>query len=685
MKNKAPQLAIGGLIAASFSSLLAAQATQKPLTVFNTVEVSASRIEQTAQKDTRSIDSINRDQLDEIQPTSVADALKFEANVTMAGGPIAGNQSVNIRGLEGNKVLQVIDGSRVNTNFSHRPSYFLDPALLKSINVVKGPVSSLWGSGAIAGVVSQQTLSADDLIKTEGTPGGLIKAGFNNNGDKLTATAAIAGKNNAFSWLAAASYLDSDTMEQGNGDTLFGAETENLTALVKLDWQLNDSSRIGLNYRTADTDGHPPVVGSAEEQLNDADNLIDRETTDEHISLNYHYNPASKWLQLDANLYQNDTRIEERNLNDGKDISDIETLGFSLTNQAVFGQLNLLAGVDGYEDTLNTDRPDNGDGRPNPPDNAKTTTVGAFVYGDYAITSSVVLEAGVRYDSFESKAAGFDNSDEAALSPAIAARWQASEWAALSLRYDEAFRAPDVYELFMDGIHFSFYPGGPSNIFVANPELDPETSNNIELKSEFSFSDIIGQDKVVIVASVFENKVDDFIQLSVNVPEDMPFTCFIPGMGTGCAGTSTSENIAKAQLQGFEVAASYQLDALTASLSYGQTRGKDEDTDEYLAGIPADKWVATLDYGFWSIDTKVGVKAIKTSNQDKTPSDDTQGPYKGITTVDFYASWEPSQKSLEGVKIDLNVANAFDQNYRNAWASVYQPGRSVKISAQYRF
>jgi hemoglobin/transferrin/lactoferrin receptor protein len=662
-----------------------AESEGNAVTLFNKVIVSASRVEQTAQKQTRSTDTVTKSQLDETQPRSVAEAVKFEPNVSIAGGPIAGNQSVNIRGLEGNKVLQIIDGTRVNTNFSHRPSYFLDPSLITSIDVVKGPVGSLWGSGAVGGVVAQRTISAEDLIKEGQNLGGFLKAGFNDNGDQWTTTTSIAGQNSQFNWLLAGNYLDSDAMEQGNGDTLFGSKTKNSTLLAKINWQINSSNTFGVNYRNADNDGHPPTVGSADEALNDPNNLIDRESTDEHLSLNYRYNPVRKAINIDSTIYQNDTSIKETNLNADHDVSDIETVGFSVTNQASLNKLNLLAGIDGYEDTLKTERPDAGDGRPNPPDDAKTTTLGAFVYGDYSLSRTIVLEAGVRYDSFESKAQGFRDSEEASLSPSLAVRWQANNWAALSLRYDEAFRAPDVYELFMDGTHFVFFPGGPSNVFVPNPELEAETSSNIEVKGDFQFDNVLADDKLNIVASIFDNQVDDFIQLSVTVPETIPGFCFAPGMGAGCAGTSTSENVANANLTGFELASIYHLGAFSTSLSYGQTRGKDDDTNEYLSGIPADKWVLTADYGFWAIDTKVGFKALKANDQKRVPSNDTEGPYSGYTTVDFYVTWEPSSQSLEGVKVDLIVANAFDQNYRNAWASVYEAGRSVRMSAQYRF
>jgi hemoglobin/transferrin/lactoferrin receptor protein len=689
MKKLPISIAIASLCNGVLLAPMAFADSEDQITVFKTVTVTAPRIEQTAQKASRSIDSVDRQQLDDTQPMSIAEALKHEPNITVAGGPVPGNQSVNIRGLEGNKVLQVIDGIRVNTNFTHRPSYFLDPALVSNIDVIKGPVGSLFGSGAVGGVVSQQTISADDLVAEGKEIGGLVKTGYSDNGNQTTATAAIAGKSDSVDWLIAGSFFDGGAMEQGNGDTLFGSETRNRTLLAKVNWALNDHHSIGLNYRGANTDGTPPIVGSANGQLNTANSLIDRDTTDEHISLNYKFNPASQLINVDSNLYQNSTSIEETNINNGEDVSDIDTIGFTLTNQSEFGKFNLLSGLDGHEDSLDTERPVNmggrGDGRPNPPNDAQTTMFGAFIYGDYAITENVVIEGGLRYDQFSSEAEGFADSDESALSPSIGASWQAKEWALFSLRYDSAFRAPDVYELFMDGTHFAFFPGGPTNVFVPNPDLEAETSTNIELKGEFEFSNIFANDKLNVTASIFDNQIDDFIQLAVESPRQIPPMCFIPGMGAGCAGTSTSSNITNASIQGFEVAAVYQLDALTAAISYGQTRGENDDTGEHLTTIPADKWTLSIDYSLWSIDSKVGFKAIHASDQDNVPNNDTEGPYEQFTTVDFYASWEPSNESLEGLKVDVTVINAFDQNYRNAWTTVFEAGRAVRIAAQYNF
>ncbi|WP_431312111.1 TonB-dependent receptor plug domain-containing protein [Shewanella glacialipiscicola] len=55
--------------------------------------------------------------------------MNYLPNVTLTGGPREQVQGVNIRGLGGNRVLQLIDGVRQNFESGHRPTYFLDPSL----------------------------------------------------------------------------------------------------------------------------------------------------------------------------------------------------------------------------------------------------------------------------------------------------------------------------------------------------------------------------------------------------------------------------------------------------------------------------------------------------------------------------------------------------------------------------
>ncbi|QUJ68736.1 TonB-dependent hemoglobin/transferrin/lactoferrin family receptor [Photobacterium sp. GJ3] len=682
MNHKQLSLIASAVLLALSPSLQAQEASRQ---ADETIIVSASRLEATQQEKTRSIDVVDLKQLDETQPNSVAEALKFEPNISIAGGNVPGNQSVNIRGLEGNKILQIVDGNRQNFDYDHRPSYFLDPSLLSKIQVIKGPISSLYGSGAIGGVVVQNTINATDLVDGEGL-GGRIKTGYQDNGDVWTNTAAIAQQAGRIDWLVAGSVRDTGVMEQGNGYQLYGTESTDSTGLAKLNWQANDANRLGFSLRYSDRDGHPPVVGTTDPAA--VNTLIDRATEDHNVSLSYQFNPANALIHLDTRVYYNQTEISETAATGtGKDLSKIKTTGFSATNQSDLGALQIYTGVDGYQDKLNAKRGNGEQGRPTPPDGAKTTTLGAFAYVNYALTDTIGLDAGVRYDTFKAEADGQQDNDESAVSPSAGISWQAASWMQWSLRYDEAFRAPTTTELYMDGTHFTMFsiPGiGPvTNTFIPNPDLKPEKAQNIELKGQFDFENLIAEDRLSLTAAVFRNEVEDFINYEVIAPTEAAMMGCIMGSGSGigCAGTSRSVNVDRAELKGYELSAAYQIANLTAGVSYGQTRGKDKSDGSWLNNVPADKWVAQLEYALWQIDTNVGTRALFASEQDRVSGNET---YDSYNTVDFYATWEPLS-NLDGLKVDFTVANAFDENYRIAWNEVYQPGRSFRLSAQYTF
>lgn len=206
-------------MAMALSSGAYAQEKQQ-VTEFDEVLVSATRVTVKESDTSRSVAVVSEEQLQEQQPASVAQALKNVANVNVSNGPRTSSQGVEIRGLGGQRVLQTIDGARQNASSGHRGTYFMDPELLSSIEVVRGPASSLWGSGAIGGVVAQNTKSAQDLLEEEDTFGGYIKQGFETNGDRAKTSGAIYGLTDttgagSIDWLLNGSFYDNNNIEIG--------------------------------------------------------------------------------------------------------------------------------------------------------------------------------------------------------------------------------------------------------------------------------------------------------------------------------------------------------------------------------------------------------------------------------------------------------------------------------------
>ncbi len=86
--------------------------------------------------------------------------------------------AINIRGLQDfGRVAVVVDGARQNfqrTGHNADGLVYLDPELIAGVDVVRGPVANIYGSGAIGGVASFRTIDVDDILKPGEKFGGQV-------------------------------------------------------------------------------------------------------------------------------------------------------------------------------------------------------------------------------------------------------------------------------------------------------------------------------------------------------------------------------------------------------------------------------------------------------------------------------------------------------------------------------
>lgn len=640
------------------------------------IKITATRNAEQSATLSRNITVIDKTELDEIQATSVPQTVAHLPNVTLGGGPREDVQNVNIRGLGDNQVLQLVDGVRQNFMSGHRPTYFLDPELIKSVEVVKGPSSALWGSGALGGVISQNTIHAADLLGTRDF-GGFIKQGYHSNSDKWLTTTALAGRFENLDWLVSGFYRDGNDTEVGNGKNLQGSAARDKGVMAKVDWFIDDAQTATVNLRSSEVDGEIPSNGAA--NVDSSNFMIHRQNQTDHASVDYRLNPDSDWLNAQLMLYWNNTEMQEYRLSDRRsDRTEIETLGLNLNNRTELGDISFIYGVDGYQDKLTTSR--GGLNRPAPP-HATTEVWGAFTEVHIPFADAWRLELGGRYDYFSTEAKNLNNDrSDNAFSPSVALVWQTTDKLNLTLRYDEAFRAPTAEELYTTGTHFCI-TSSACNTFLANPDLKAEESQNIEFIADFKTQDVFNhRDRFGINAAVFYNNVDNFIEQRVDNPvfSSLPFPPFF----SIDAGHTTYNNVDEARLKGFELTFNYGLEAFAAALSYGQTRGEDKQTGEKLSGIPADKWVLDLSQRFINHNVKTGIRVSHIQAQNRTPSDDSRN-YDRYTLADIYATWEPL--TMPNLKLDLSVNNLTDQYYRVAFQELYMPGRDVRLAVRYQF
>ena len=628
----------------------------------------------------RNISVVSQDDIARQQATSVPQVINYLPNVTLTGGPREQVQGVNIRGLGGNRVLQLIDGVRQNFESGHRPTYFLDPSLLKNVEVLRGPSSSLWGSGALGGVVSQNTIHAADLLDGDNL-GGFVKQGYKSNGDKWTTTGALASRFGNVDLLLSGYYRDGNDLELGNGDDLENSADRDQGVLAKLDWFIDNDQMATFNFRRSYTDGGVPSNASA--NLGTSVFLVDREIQTDHASVDYRFNPDNKLIDSQLNLYWNRTEVDENRVSDNRfDTTNIRTLGLNLNNRSQFGDVSVLYGVDGYQDKLDASR--SGPSRPIVPE-ATTDVWGAFTEVQIPFADILRLELGARYDYFATEADNLKNDrSDNAFSPSAAISWLPNEDLQVTLRYDEAFRAPSAEELYTTGTHYSYGPAG-ANTFINNPNLKPEESQNIEFLVDYQMQNAFNEkDTVNIHASVFHNEVNNFIeQIATNYQQIM--LIYGPQFDDYYPVNTEYRNVDKAQLVGFELAMDYQWQNWNAMVSYGQTRAKNKNTGEALANIPADKWVLDLNKSWLSDSLQTGFTLTRVESQKHKPNDvmSANEDYEHYNLVDLYARWTP--RDFENLTVDLTVNNLTDQHYRVAFQQLYMPGKDIRLGVKYDF
>ena len=141
-------------------------------------------------------DSTDREELDQRFVRSWTDlGRRVDAGVNFNRA----NDSINIRGLDGDRVLTTLDGIRLPyLNDGAREvrgglrSFDFDS--LSKVDVIRGADSSRYGSGALGGVLALRTFDPEDLLADGQDYGGIGKFGYQGDDDSVGGSAAVAGR-----------------------------------------------------------------------------------------------------------------------------------------------------------------------------------------------------------------------------------------------------------------------------------------------------------------------------------------------------------------------------------------------------------------------------------------------------------------------------------------------------------
>lgn len=685
-----PTLGAAALIAAglAFPSQLQAQDTTTtavaagPLMRLDAISVDASRTERLAIDRPESVTVLDLNDIEQAIPASVSDLLEDIPGVEMDGGPRNLDEQVNIRGLGGNRVLIKVDGARKSFDAGHRGRTFVDPELLRRVEVVRGPGSTVHGAGALGGVVAFETKSAEDFLKPGDTYGFRVRQGFLSNSDAWLQSYSIFGQDEGnIDAIASLSFKDSRNIALSddvtrksingtirNADSLPNSADDLYSGLIKTKITALEDQTITLTYNRYRNEGGAFTTPDSTFDSTTVD--VDRETLEDTFVAKYEYtSPNSPWLNPTVNLHLTNTQVDEDLVNGNRfEERDTLTYGVDAFNESHLNLVDgvdsiLIVGIEAFQDEQTGT--ENGAPDANFPDSTGQHT-GLYIQSENDIGEEWTVTAGLRFDYFDLELDnGTSSQSDSSLSPKLGVTYRPASWLSVHGLYSEAFRAPSLTELFVSGVHFAV-PPFVTNVFIPNPDLEAEKGRSFEGGVGVSFDDLLlNQDHFRAKATAFRTYYDNFIEQTV------------------AATTTTTDNVPDAHISGFEAELEYATELPYIRLGYHQYRGKNDTTNISLNNIPAD--TLTVDVGTrlpW-INVTAGTRVEFAQAQDRFG---TETASAGYTVVDLYGTWLPGKMfdgALEGFRLDAGVDNLLDKNYKRHLSNLPEEGVNYKMAVRY--
>ncbi len=677
------------------------------------------------------VNVLNAKDIEEGQIRDIRDAAKNIPNVSVRRAPARfgvaqgdtgreGNAGFNIRGLDGNRVLMLVDGIRLPRSYSFGVNSFgrdsLSIDLVKRIEIVKGPASVLYGSDGIAGLVNFISYEPSDFLAAGKQFGGKASISYSGDDKGIAANATLAGRaSQVLEWQLTVATNRAEGLENKGTNGAAGPlrtapnpQTDRGNALIgKVVLRPSASQKHVITFEHVDkkseydllTARAVPVVAATSVLRADALTTMDRNrlTWDARYEVNTvvadNLQTVLSFQDAKSREYAfekrnaaadraRDSYYQEQTLQASIQAEKILRMASGWAQKFTYGVDHTSAKITNLQTGIT---PPAGESFPLKrfPDTHESST--AFYLQDELIGGDWSITPGVRIDRFEIDASqtGFAavpvSLTGSAVSPKFGVLYRATPQWSLFGNFASGFRAPNAGQVnaFFENVT-QFYKTIP------NPGLKPEKSKNLEFGVRARF------DRLSLDTSVFYGRFRDLIQDSLR----------IGGNGTALNPTVfQSINIDNATIRGFEV--SGQMDwgqfgagKFSTPFSYGQSRGTVKNTGKPLDTIEPAKFSAGLRYetAAWDVRLDASHHAAKKFSdigaQLGTTPATAQFAVPAATTFDLSGQWRISKT----LRLNAGIVNLSDKKYWN-WSDVRsvaagapaldaytQPGRHFNVS-----
>ncbi|MCP4322385.1 MAG: TonB-dependent receptor [Alteromonadales bacterium] len=630
-------------------ALFSSVASADEMSQLETIVVTASKHETSLQLAPASISVIDSEELKLRDADDLADALTAQAGVTVTS--VGQNRrGISMRGMPVEHTLYLVDGRRIsssNSVMAHTDFElsWLPSSAIERIEVVRGPMSSLYGADALGGVVNIITRTPGGDFHGEVSTTATTIPGVNGGDTNKTALylggALIEDK---LHFSLGGELYDRDNLPNKDNENASDIESrESLQGEGKLIWTIDENQELMLSYASGNDDRDRDVSSRGK-------NYVSKDEI-ERMQTSLSYQGDWDWGHVKLNAYQ--SNIVRKN---SRSHEDEPRSPQKVRDSVIDGHVGMELGEQ-HLVTLG------GQFRNEKLNEARLTHTGeatadhtsVFVQDEWQLVESLLLVGGVSVDNHEK----FGSE----VSPRVYAVYSLSDSITFKGGYGEGFRAPSLTELSPD---YQVFAGGNRFWVEGNQYLEPERTETYEAGVEYH------QSNWVVSTRVFENQLENLVQS----------VCYTD-CGVRGSERRRYENVDESRIRGLEFAFTHDLtDQVNIDLNYTFLDTEDlgsndplEDRPEYNANI-ALSWspIEAIDLRWRS--EYIGKQYVGTHAGTEDYS-----PEYNLHHVDF------SYEINDYFTVYSGVENIFDEHLAEE-SDLYnttEPGRSFRLGVTVSF
>ncbi|EDB4301789.1 catecholate siderophore receptor CirA, partial [Salmonella enterica subsp. enterica serovar Montevideo] len=631
-----------------------------------TMVVTASAIEQNLKDAPASISVITQQDLQRRPVQNLKDVLKEVPGVQLTNEG-DNRKGVSIRGLDSSYTLILIDGKRVNSRnavFRHNDFdlNWIPVDAIERIEVVRGPMSSLYGSDALGGVVNIITKKIGQKWHGSVTVDSTIQEhrdrGDTYNGQFFASGPLIDG---VLGMKAYGSLAKRGKDEQQSSATTTTGETPRIEGFTSRDGN--------VEFAWTPNENHDVTAGYGfDRQDRDSDSLDKNRLERQNYALSHN----GRWDLGNSELKFYGEKVENKNPGNSSPITS--------ESNSIDGKYVLpLASVNQFLTFGGEWRHDKLSDAVNLTGGSSTKTSASqyalFLEDEWRIFEPLALTTGIRMDDHETYGDHW--------SPRAYLVYNATDTLTVKGGWATAFKAPSLLQLSPDWATNSCRGGCR---IIGSPDLKPETSESWELGLYYRGEEGI-LEGVEASVTTFRNDVDNRISISrtADVNAAPGYSNFV-GFETNSRGQRVPVfryyNVNKARIQGVETELKVPFnEAWKLSLNYTYNDGRDVSNggNKPLSDLPFHTANGTLDWkpaqledwSFYISGNYTGRKRADSATA-KTPG--------GYVVWDTGAAWQ----ATKNVKLRAGVLNVGDKDLKRDDYGYTEDGRRYFMAVDYR-